>query len=69
MDFILFGSEEKVDVNLDFDKKNKSYAIQFDGVVNQIKKSLQKTALPMPLQNWAENYVSEVDCPNVAAHD
>jgi excinuclease ABC subunit A len=44
MDFILFGSEEKVDVNLDFDKKNKSYAIQFDGVVNQIKKSLEDSS-------------------------
>jgi excinuclease ABC subunit A len=62
MDFILFGSEEKVDVNLDFDKKNKSYAIQFDGVVNQIKKSLEDTSSDA-LQNWAENYVSEVDCP------
>jgi excinuclease ABC subunit A len=62
MDFILFGSEEKVDVNLDFDKKNKSYAIQFDGVVNQIKKSLEDSSSDA-LQNWAENYVSEVDCP------
>lgn len=62
MDFILFGSEEKVDVNLDFDKKNKSYAIQFDGVVNQIKKSLEDASSDA-LQNWAENYVSEVDCP------
>ncbi|MFN8261218.1 MAG: excinuclease ABC subunit UvrA [Chitinophagales bacterium] len=62
MDFILFGSEEKVDVNLDFDKKNKSYAIQFDGIVNQIKKSLEDSSSDA-LQNWAENYVSEVDCP------
>ena len=62
MDFILFGSEEKVDVNLDFDKKNKSYTIQFDGVVNQIKKSLEDSSSDA-LQNWAENYVSEVDCP------
>ncbi|HPH88855.1 MAG TPA: excinuclease ABC subunit UvrA, partial [Chitinophagales bacterium] len=62
LDFILFGSEEKVDVNLDFDKKNKSYAIQFDGVVNQIKKSLEDSSSDA-LQNWAENYVSEVDCP------
>lgn len=62
MDYILFGSEEKVDVNLDFDKKNKSYAIQFDGVVNQIKKSLEDSSSDA-LQNWAENYVSEVDCP------
>jgi excinuclease ABC subunit A len=62
MDFILFGSEQKVDVNLDFDKKNKSYAIQFDGIVNQIKKSLEDTSSDA-LQNWAENYVSELDCP------
>ena len=63
MDFILFGSEEKVDVNLDFDKKNKSYSIQFDGVVNQIKKSLEGASSDA-LQHWAENYVSEVDCPS-----
>jgi len=61
MDFILFGSEEKVDVNLDFDKKNKSYAIQFDGVVNQIKKSLEDASSDA-LQHWANNYVSDVDC-------
>jgi excinuclease ABC subunit A len=61
MDFILFGSEEKVDVNLDFDKKNKSYAIQFDGVVNQIKKSLEDGSSDA-LQHWANNYVSEIDC-------
>jgi excinuclease ABC subunit A len=63
MEFILFGSEEKVDVNLDFDKKNKSYAIQFDGVVNQIKKSLEDGSSDA-LQHWAENYVSEIDCPS-----
>jgi len=62
MDFILFGSEEKVDVNLDFDKKNKSYAILFDGVVNQIKKSLEDASSDA-LQHWANNYVSDIDCP------
>ncbi len=63
LDFILFGNEEKLEVNLDFDKKNKSYAIQFDGVVNQIKKSLENES-PDALQHWAENYVSEVNCPS-----
>jgi excinuclease ABC subunit A len=63
LDFILLGSEEKVDVSLGFDKKNKSYAIQFDGVVNQIKKSLEDGSSDA-LQHWANNYVSEVDCPS-----
>jgi excinuclease ABC subunit A len=60
--FILYGSDSRVNVNLDFDKKNKSYSIQFDGVVNQVKKSLEDTSSEA-LRNWAENYVSEVDCP------
>lgn len=62
MQLILFGSEEKLDVNLGFDKKNKAYSIQFDGVVNQVRKSMEDSSSEA-LQNWAENYVSEVDCP------
>jgi excinuclease ABC subunit A len=59
---ILYGSDDKLNVNLDFDKKNKSYSIQFDGIVNQVKKSMEDTSSEA-LQNWAENYVSEMDCP------
>ncbi|MDB5227068.1 MAG: excinuclease subunit [Bacteroidota bacterium] len=62
MHFILYGSEDKMDVHLDFDKKNKTYSISFDGVVNQIKKSLEENSSDA-LKNWAENYVSEMDCP------
>ncbi len=62
---ILYGSEDQVEVNLDFDKKNKSYKIQFDGVVNQIRKSLEDTSSEA-LQHWAENYVIEAPCPECA---
>lgn len=58
---ILYGSEEKLDVNLDFDKKKKVYSIQFDGISNQIKRSLEDGSSDA-LRNWATNYVSEIDC-------
>ena len=65
LDILLYGSEEKIRVEAKENKERKStnthWSLSFDGVINQINKSFTETSSDA-LRNWAENYVSEVDC-------
>ncbi|MFN8239027.1 MAG: excinuclease ABC subunit UvrA [Chitinophagales bacterium] len=65
LDILLYGSEEKIKVEAKENKERKStnthWSLSFDGVINQINKSFTETSSDA-LRNWAENYVSEVDC-------
>lgn len=65
LEILLYGSEEKIKVEAKENKDRKStnthWSLSFDGVINQINKSFTETSSDA-LRNWAENYVSEVDC-------
>jgi excinuclease ABC subunit A len=65
LDILLYGSIEKIKVEAKENKDRKStnthWTLSFDGVMNQINKSFTETSSDA-LRNWAENYVSEVDC-------
>ncbi|MBK9330557.1 MAG: excinuclease ABC subunit UvrA [Sphingobacteriales bacterium] len=65
LEILLYGSEEKIKVEAKENKERKStnthWSLSFDGVINQINKSFTETSSDA-LRNWAENYVSEVDC-------
>lgn len=62
LDLILYGNKEKIEMDVDFDQKKTAYAIHFDGVVHQIKNSLNEDSSDA-IRHWAENYVSEQPCP------
>jgi excinuclease ABC subunit A len=63
---LLYGSQENFKVEARDNKERKStnthWSLSFDGVINQINKSFTETSSEA-LRNWAENYVSEMDCP------
>lgn len=60
---ILYGSkEETVDVSLNFDTINQSYATEFEGVVNMIYRYYRDTASD-GLRRWAEEFMDAVPCP------
>lgn len=65
LDILLYGSDEKFKVEAKENKDRKStnthWSLSFDGVINQINRSFTETSSDA-LRNWAENYVSEVDC-------
>jgi excinuclease ABC subunit A len=65
LEILLYGSEKKIKVEAKENKERKStnthWSLSFDGVINQINKSFTETSSDA-LRNWAENYVSEVDC-------
>ena len=66
LDILLFGSNEKFAVEVKENPSRKStnthWSLHFDGVVNQINKTLAEES-SIALQHWAENYVSEMPCP------
>ena len=65
LDVLLYGTQEKFEVEARENPTRKSsnthWNLSYDGVVNQINKTLEDTTSEA-LQHWAENYVSEVDC-------
>jgi excinuclease ABC subunit A len=63
LNMILYGSkEETVDVSLNFDTINQSYATEFEGVVNMIYRYYRDTASD-GLRRWAEEFMDAVPCP------
>jgi excinuclease ABC subunit A len=63
LNMILYGSkEEKVDISLNFDSIEQSYATEFEGVVNMIYRYYRDTASD-GLRRWAEEFMDAVPCP------
>ncbi|MCC6517004.1 MAG: excinuclease ABC subunit UvrA [Chitinophagales bacterium] len=62
---LLYGTEEKFKIEAKENPARKSsnthWSLSFDGVINQINKSFTETSSD-GLRNWAENYISEVNC-------
>lgn len=66
LDVLLYGTDETFKVEAKDNPSRKSsnthWKLTFDGVIHQINKSFTETSSEA-LRNWAENYISEVDCP------
>ncbi|MEZ5054927.1 MAG: excinuclease ABC subunit UvrA [Chitinophagales bacterium] len=71
LDIILYGTSEKFKIEARENPSRKStnthWSLSYDGVVNQINRTLEENSSDA-LMNWAENYVSEVDCPECEGH-
>lgn len=66
LDILLYGSDEKFAVEAKENPSRKStnthWSLHFDSVINQINKTIEEES-SIALQHWAENYVSEMPCP------
>ncbi len=66
LDILLYGTSEKFKIEARENPSRKStnthWSLTYDGVVNQINRTLEENSSDA-LMNWAENYVSEVNCP------
>ncbi|MCB0507774.1 MAG: excinuclease ABC subunit UvrA [Bacteroidetes bacterium] len=67
LDIILYGTDEKFKIEARENPTRKStnthWSLSYDGVINQINRTLEESSSDA-LMNWANNYVSEVDCPD-----
>lgn len=65
LDILLYGTDEKFKVEAKDNPARKStnthWTLTFDGVINQINKSFSEESSDA-IRNWAQNYISEVDC-------
>lgn len=64
LNMILYGSEEKVEVSMNFESKE-WYDLEFEGVVNQIIRSFQDSSSDK-LRRWAEEFMQKKECPACA---
>lgn len=68
LDIILYGSDEKIKIeakeNKDRKSNNTHWQLSFDGVFNQIERTMEDGNAGNALQNWASQYISTIQCPD-----
>ncbi|MCB9032572.1 MAG: excinuclease ABC subunit UvrA [Chitinophagales bacterium] len=60
LNILLYGTDEKVEVETDFDNKKK-YKFSYHGIAKQIEQSYHDET-SIALYHWARNYISSVPC-------
>jgi excinuclease ABC subunit A len=62
MNVLLYGSEEKVDVAIDFDEEPSIYQTQFEGIVKMVIRWFNSTGSDY-VKDWAEKFMTINQCP------
>jgi len=66
LQILLYGSDDKIKIEAKENKDRKTdathWSLTFDGVFQQIKKTIEDSNPSNSLLNWAEQYISEVEC-------
>ncbi len=61
-EYLLYGTEQPLEVTKEFNGKKILYKLNYDGIANQIEQNYNQPVTEA-LKNWASNYISEVQCP------
>jgi excinuclease ABC subunit A len=67
LNVLLYGSEEKVEVEIDFDHSPKMYATQFEGIVNMVIRWFHGTSSDY-VRDWAQRFMKNDTCPQCEGH-
>jgi excinuclease ABC subunit A len=66
LEILLYGSDEKIKIEAKENKDRKTdhthWTLTYDGVYNQIKKTIEDNSPSNALLHWATQYISEVAC-------
>jgi excinuclease ABC subunit A len=62
LNVLLYGSEEKMDVDIQFDEAPKLYQTQFEGIVNMVIRWFNSTSSDY-IKEWSEKFMSMRACP------
>lgn len=62
MNVLLYGSEDKLDVIVDFDDSPKAYATKFEGIINMVIRWFHSTSSDY-VKDWAEKFMKLNVCP------
>jgi len=59
---LLYGTEEKMNIEIDFDESPKVYQTQFEGIVNMVIRWFNSTGSDY-VKEWAEKFMTINECP------
>jgi len=62
MNMLLYGTEEKVEVEIDFDESPNIYQTEFEGIVKMVIRWFNSTGSDY-VKEWAEKYMTITHCP------
>lgn len=62
LDYLMYGSTEKLVVDKKIAGVNSDYTVEFDGVITIIERQAQENA-SKSLSRWAESFMNKVTCP------
>ena len=61
LDIILHGTKENIDISIDYGEK-KDYAIEYEGLINSIKRYYSDKSISAKLRQWAEDFMAKKRC-------